>query len=66
MAFLNLARFEALADYRPGTGGGQGLGPPMAGVATQPIKGMPQLIRALSSLVLTWRVRAGCTAWVCS
>ena len=24
MALLNLARFEALADYRPGTGGGQG------------------------------------------
>lgn len=53
MALLNLARFEALADYRPGTGGGQGLGLPMVGVATQPIKGMPRLIRALPSLVLT-------------
>ena len=27
MALLNLARFEVLADYRPGTGGGHGAGP---------------------------------------
>ena len=53
MALLNLARFEALADYRPGTGGGQRLGLQMVGVATQPIKGMPRLIRALPSLMLT-------------
>ena len=53
MALLILARFEALADYRPGTGGRQGLGLPIVGVATQPIKGMPRLIGALPSLVLT-------------
>ena len=53
MALLNLARFEALADYRPRTGGGQGLGLPMVGVAKQPIKGMTRLIRALPSLMLT-------------
>jgi len=53
MALLNLACFEAQAHYHPGTGGGQGLGLPMVGVATQPIKGMPRLIRALPSLVLT-------------
>ncbi len=53
MALLNLARFKALADYRPGTGGRQGLGLPIVGVATQPIKGMLRLIRALPSLVLT-------------
>ena len=45
MALLNLTRFEALADHRPGTGGEQRLGLPMVGVATQPIKGMPRLIR---------------------
>ena len=48
MALLNLARFEALADYRPGTGGGQGLDLPMVGVATQPIKGMPPTYPSLA------------------